>query len=35
MDAHHWLPVGMAQEDSDAVFNKIKKAMESLEPKGV
>lgn len=35
MDAHHWLPVSMAQEDTDAVFSKIKKAMESLEDKGV
>lgn len=31
MDALHWLPVSMAQEDTDTVFEKIKAAVESME----
>mgnify|MGYP005849317373 CR=1 FL=1 len=30
MDGDHWLPISMAQEDTEAVFNKIKAAMEGL-----
>ncbi|MGC8854934.1 MAG: hypothetical protein ACP5OY_08500 [Halothiobacillaceae bacterium] len=28
MDEEHWVPVSMAQEDTDAVFEKIKAALE-------
>ena len=28
MDEEHWVPVGMAQEDTDAVFEKVKAALE-------
>lgn len=28
MDADHWLPVSMAQEDTEAVFEKVKAALE-------
>jgi hypothetical protein len=30
MDERHWLPVSMAQEDTNAVFTKIKAALERL-----
>jgi hypothetical protein len=29
MDQDHWIPVGMAMEDTEAVFNKIKAAVEN------
>ena len=29
MDAQHWVPVSMAQEDTDSVFRKIKAAVET------
>lgn len=29
MDAIHWIPVSMAQEDTDAVFEKIKAVLDS------
>ncbi|MCL4845125.1 MAG: hypothetical protein KJ066_01195 [Acidobacteria bacterium] len=32
MDPDHWVPVSMAQEDTDAVFEKVKATLESLEP---
>lgn len=32
MDADHWCPVSMAMEDTDAVFNKIKAALEQKSP---
>jgi len=31
MDERHWRPVSMAQEDTAAVFDKIKAALESLD----
>jgi heterodisulfide reductase subunit A-like polyferredoxin len=30
MDADHWIPISMAQEDTQAVFDRIKAALESL-----
>jgi len=32
MDSEHWVPVSMAQEDTDSVFSKIKAALEN-EPR--
>ena len=29
MDADHWVPIGMAQEDTETVFQKIKAALEA------
>jgi hypothetical protein len=29
MDSDHWIPISMAQEDTDTVFRKIKAALES------
>jgi hypothetical protein len=37
MDADHWIPIGMAQEDTETVFQKIKAALEaeaSKSPEG-
>jgi hypothetical protein len=37
MDADHWIPINMAQEDTDTVFKKIKAALEaetSKSPEG-
>lgn len=30
MDADHWVPISMAREDTETVFNKIKAALEGL-----
>jgi hypothetical protein len=30
MDADHWVPISMAQEDTETVFNRIKTALEGL-----
>lgn len=32
MDDNHWLPLSMAQEDTPAVFEKIKTALEQVNP---